>query len=299
MFYRRMVLLLILTIFITLSSAMSLSHARFDESTRSVVPSLPLGEWTMEPDVSEELIEAFLWYYDVDDIEELYDDPEFLELLEYVSDPVQGGRPPDGYSLDNVLLGAYYYTFTGGGERSQQYRAKGFLRMIDRAKDDQGNPVHAIVPPLPSDPPPYEGYNIFTAFDVQNTQTNNPRSLRFEGKSTIESNEAFVNLEAFSFYASRGLAAPGETLAPDRKFFVEIREAGSSGDWLLIGEETLVDPPAGSEAFAFPFYYYEIPENLQGAPIHLRIRFEGGLADQGGGLRSRMVIDRMVYYFDE
>ena len=299
MFSKRVFVIAIMTFFVALSSVTTLSHAGFDSNSRSAFPLLSVGEWTMEPVLSEEIISAFLYYYDVEDIEDLYDDPEFQELLDYVDDPVVGGQPPAGYSLDNVLLGAYYYTFTGGGERAQQYRSQGFLRMIDRELDAYGDPVHAILPPMPSDPPPYEGYNVFIAFDVTNTLTNNPRSLRFEGMSTITSNEPFENLTAISFYASRGLEAPDETLASGRKFYVEIRQAGSEDDWILIGEETLVDPPEGVTGYDFSFYYFEIPEELLDANVFIRIHFDGGLEHLGGTLRSRMVIDRMIYYFDD
>ncbi len=223
-------------------------------------------------------------------MEDLLVNEDFLEVLALVDEVRTGGGPVSEYTYENLTIAERSWMFTGLSTGGNNARSIGFLRQIDWSKDS-GEFVHDLMPPLPSEPGLYDEYSPFKASDVMNGATATLNALRLEGGAILQTDtpETFSNV---SFYASRGLARPGETLASNRTFSVEVSLDGNA--WTTLGTETLSDP-VDSEEFDYDQYVFSVPETLEGDSLYLRIVFNGQAGNKNTDPNiSRMVIDGLT-----
>jgi len=295
MFVKRafMVLVLLLVPFLGVTTG----YAYFDETTHEKPVAMPTGAWAFNKlqGALESLEDAYMTFFGETTIEDLYQNEDFLDLLELAGEPRPTGGGLNDYTVNGILLEDVSWSYTGNATAGNNARSIGFFRFIDRILDTNDNPVHAIVPPAPSDPPPYDQYNAFTAFDSVNTETFNRYAFRLEGGSVLTTENALSGLESIEFYALRGLSMPGETLSENRTFTVSVSENGA--DWTLLGTETLISP--SSEEEEYPFYAYSIPEELTEEDLFVRIVFNGQAGRRNTDPNiSRMVVDGFTLVAD-
>ncbi len=163
----------------------------------------------------------------------------------------------------------------------------GYPLVIDRALDEYGNPIHDIAPTY-STLPQYPGYNFFTAYDAMNLHTNNQYSLRMNYMSYISTSTAIGTVSNISFYAMTGLSDLDDAEDIRRgRFYVYVSNNDSS--WTRIGSERSVIVTSDSEYF--DHYSFDVPSNLLGQDLYVKIAFYGQTYTAGF---SRLIIDELV-----
>lgn len=180
--------------------------------------------------------------------------------------------------------------------KTANYTTFGYPVLIDRELDSSNNPVHDINPAY-STTDLYEGYNYFTAYDATNTLTNNQYSLRLNYNMRMTTANKISNLSNVSFYAMLGLSDPDDDLEmrETQRMYVEVSTNGSN--WTRLGKKRPTQVTSESEAFTF--YSYDIPSNLLGQDLYLRIRYNGrALLVNGEAQYGRLIIDDLVITTD-
>lgn len=178
-----------------------------------------------------------------------------------------------------------------GKAKTPVYPTLGYVSLIDRSLDASNNPVHDINPAY-STTPLYTDYSYFKAYDAMNTLTNNNYSLRLNYNTRMTSN-GFVEITNVSFYAMLGLSDPDDPIGmkDNQKIFVEVKVSG--GAWVKIGQP--VPSQVSSTSEAFTYYSYDVPANLLGQDLKLRIRYNGRAQTINGTPGyGRLIIDELV-----
>lgn len=177
----------------------------------------------------------------------------------------------------------------------ENYATIGYISLVDRTEDEFGTPIHDINPAF-SETPLYPYYNYYKAFDAWNSETNNLYSLRMNYNVRMTTSTTIGQVSSISFYAMLGLSDPDDPVGmrETQRLYVEVSPDGNT--WTKIGKQKPTQ--AVSTVEAFTHYSYDVPANLLGQDLFVRIRYNGRTLDVNGEiLYGRCIIDELEISF--
>jgi|LGVE01.1.fsa_nt_gb hypothetical protein len=277
---KKVLVILLLTISLISNNAISQGYGFFDTKTDTTNEQLDVGYWEfialpIGPDFASKLS-----IY-VDD--ELEQDPD--SKLKYIYSQTDVPNNKTAKILEMDVFG-YTWKFEGKG-KATNYPTMGYPVLIDRAVDEFGNPIHDIAPSY-SASPLYPDYNYFTAYDAMNLHTNNQYSLRLNYMEYMSTTTSIGKVSNISFYAMTGLSDSNDAENVRRaRFYVYV--SNRDGGWTRIGSER--SNVVTSESEFFTHYSFDVPANMLGEELYVKIAFYGQTYTAGF---ARLVIDDLV-----
>lgn len=193
--------------------------------------------------------------------------------------------------INNINVFGYSWTFWTKA-KTPNYVTFGYPVLIDRELDALSTPVHDINPAY-STTDLYPGYSYFTAYDSLNTLTNNQYSLRLNYNMRMTTSTNVGQVTNVSFYAMLGLSDPDDPIGmrETQRLYVEV--STNNNNWTKIGQQRPTQVTSASEAYTF--YSYDVPANLLGQNLFVRIRYNGRTLNVNGvPLYGRLVLDELV-----
>ncbi|AIO18863.1 hypothetical protein KQ51_00984 [Candidatus Izimaplasma bacterium HR1] len=277
----KIIIAILFVMIIVSSNTVTPSYSYFDRKEKIKNETITLGSWEfiallIGPDFAAD----FGGYVD----NEIAQDPNSVYQYIYTQTDFPANEI---ITTPDIEVFGYSWTFWGKG-KTNNYETLGYPSLIDRDTDTFGNPVHDINPEY-SITPLYQDYNFFTVYDAMNSLTNNQYSLRLNYNNRMTTTSSISNITNISFYAMLGLSDPND-LQPMRsgqKMYVEVSLNGNS--WTKIGTPTPVQVTSESENFTH--YSFDIPNNLLGQDLFVRIRYNGRTLSGGYG---RLIIDDLT-----
>lgn len=277
--------LLVLVLMATTLNAISFAFGWFDTLSYNQNETVTIGNWDFGNGSLSTAVAFAIESYINDQIAQ---DPN--SDLQSVYD--QSGNLSNSIAfVDGITFNNITWNFTGTGT-STQPSTLGYVSLVDRSLDGTSSPVHAILPPAPTTPVPYPGYNYFLVYDAKNLLTDNQYSLRLNYGVTLQTSSPVSNVTQITFYGSVGLTDPSDTglIANNRNMTVSVSVDGIN--WTTLGVD-VPSAPTGTE-FNFTQYSYNVPLNLQTQDIFVRISYEGETRKVGKDkLYSRLIIDQL------
>ncbi len=272
--------IILISIILFSTEAISLGYGFFDTTNDETNELLDVGYWDFIPLLIGPDFASKLSIY-VDD--ELAENPD--SRLQYIYSQTDIPKNKTAKIHDMYVYG-YTWKFEGKG-KTNNYPTMGYPVLIDRATDEFGNPVHDIAPSY-SLTPLYPEYSFFTAYDAMNLHTNNQYSLRLNYMSYMSTTTAIGKVSNISFYAMAGLSDSDDAENIRRgRFYVYVSDR--NGGWTRIGNERSII--VSSESELFPHYSFDVPEDMLGDELFVKIAFYGQTYPAGF---SRLIIDDLV-----
>jgi hypothetical protein len=274
-------LLALIFLFLLVVNTTSSGYSYFDNTDEEQNETLTIGDWGFGTyilnfgfvDNFQSTIDDLITVDPNDDHKYIYSQLDVPSNLVVNTSPI------------NVF--GYDWTFWGKGKTANTPTI-GYPVLVDRELDTNGIPVHDINPAY-STTPLYNDYNYFVAYDATNTSTNNRYSLRLNYNNRMTTTTTVGQVSNISFYAMLGLSDPDdlEPIRVGQKIYVEVSANGSN--WTKIG--TPASQQVSSTAEAFNYYSFDVPANLLGNDLYVRIRYNGRALATGYG---RLIIDDLV-----
>jgi len=277
---KRVLIILLVTTVLISNSAISKGYGYFDSQTDLASEELDIGFWDFIPlPVGPDFASKLSIYVD----EEIEADPSSYISYVYTQTNIPKNKT---YNIYEMNVFGYSWKFVGQG-KTNNFPTMGYPVLIDRELDEDENPIHDISPTY-STSEQYEGYNFFTAYDTTNLHTNNQYSLRLNYKTYMSTSTKVGQVSNVSFYAMAGLSDPDDAEDIRRGRFQVYVSKNNSG-WTRIGSErsTIVT----SESEFFDHYSFDVPSNLLGEDLYVKIVFYGQTYSAGF---SRLIIDELV-----
>jgi hypothetical protein len=295
-----------------LATASTIGYAYHDDLQKNVPTSIPVGFWDFYAglpfeNLDEEVQYAFMSFYGVTTLQDLYANTQFQALMDAVSKTTNttGTYTGNGYTLNNIDLNGVLWTVNGVYIAANSNISLGFLRQIDRTTNASNAPLHSVLPPSISNPLPYPDYDFFTAYDVKNSVTNNTFGFRLDNRVIMTTKNPIANLRSVSFYAILGLRLNSTELLSNRPFQIQISPTGAEGTFTNVGTiQTSTSLPTGQDIFnpttpistAFPLYTFTLTalqiSSMPANGYYIRFIFDGGVSGSGSkATRSRLVVD--------
>ncbi len=277
------------------------AYAVFDHLNATNTPNIPIGEWTLLSDVDpkEEFDNAFLSFFGEATLAGLYNNQDFLDLLEASSTTgnFNGGAT---YSIENVLIDSIRFDVTGIYERASR-TSLGFLRPIDRTLEN-GTPIYGLKGALPSS----EADDPFSAYDVLNTVTDNNSSIRLDNEVIVTTHLPVANLTAIEFYEIMGLIEDNNDGTEPRTLTISIA-TDKAGPFETVASFTVtaygVTYTGNPVSTAFTFRQFNLTtQQINDQPAdgyYVRFVYDGGVRGRGNNItRSRVIIDDLTFITD-
>jgi len=286
-------IILVFLLMVSVSQTFGYWASSVNSGSNSTQATIAVGSWEQltQTEISVQDLQAFYDYLSS------INDP-YIEAIYNESLVVDGAT----ITMEDINLEGFDWNIVGTGQLPVNGKAPriGFVQIVDRSLDNLNQPIHPILPPVPTDPLPYPEFSYFMVNDVLNTQTNNLSSIRLNYNVQITTSNPINDVTSISFYAHRGLYSMYDLnpdgrdddydLATNRMFYVSVSTDGVN--FTVIGSAT--PGFTTNQSASFNFYNYPIPSQFQNTPIYIRIFFDGGTVKVGGSWNySRLIIDEL------
>ncbi len=277
---KKVIIILLVTFVINSNNAISKGYSFFDTKTEEVNGVLDIGSWNfltllIGPDFARDILSFF--------DNELEIDPSSSLNTIYSQSNIINNKTVE---ISDINVFGFSWDFIVKG-KTKNFSTIGYPVLIDREMDAFGNPVHDINP-IYSNTELYEGYNYFTAYDARNLHTDNQYSLRLNYVTLMQTTTYIGKVSNISFYAMSGLSSPSdEENIRNAKFSVSVSSNGTN--WTVIATER--GTVLSSESEYFDYYSFDVPGNMLGEELFVKISFFGQTFKAGF---SRLVIDELI-----
>lgn len=243
-----------------------------------LIVAVGYGYFDMTTQSNDETIKTGVWIWDNPSLEHSFAMDYHNKIQEYIEygywdyQEIYSQEANYWYyskNVDNVEIYNYDWDIVSYSY-SYYYPTVGYISLIDRSLDSNGNYIYDINPTYPE----VNDYTYFVANDVMNSYTHNTYSLRLNYYTMMTTAIPIKDFESISFYARMGLSDSDDSLSMRDNTTLYVQMSNNGYSWKTVGR---INPKtSNNEVEDFDYYSYEVPYSLKKYDdIYIRIYYVG------------------------